>query len=592
MEKKVEKIKVDELLNLEVLQELQDGFATITGTTVLFCRRDGKVLTQPSFGNELVEMICSKTTGKKNLIKASLRAAREAQSSDETLTTVTFAGMPIFASPIIIEGQRLATLIVIANPRYCFSELPRSQITKLTSLTEEELRKALTKTPLVTAEQIRASIVLMHSLATTLAESSSREYHLRNRIRQLAFMHSIASMFAGRANLKEILNITAKRVVRFVGAKACSIRIYNPRTKELQIRAVYNLSTDYLLKGPLKLEESPIDQDALSGKPVYIRNMQSDPRVIYKKESAKEGLVSGLAIGMIYRGKAVGVIHIYTDEETEFDESEVESLKSIASQAASAVINARLFREALEAERMQRQLKTAAEVQRRMIPSTLPVIEGIEIGCIYEPTYLVGGDFYDFIELPENKLLTVIADVAGKGIPASLQMASLRSAIRVYTENWDNNLEELMKQIDQAFRRDSLVGEFATVFTGIIDPIKGELTYVNAGHNPGLLLRNGKMKKLDVTGPALALFENPEFKVKQVKLKTNDKIILYTDGAIEAMNFDQKCFGEKRFKESIKSNLTLPPQQLAESILWSIRRFTGLATQSDDISLIILEYTK
>ncbi len=584
-----EHIKVEELLNLDVLQTLQDGFAELTGMTVLICRRDGKILTHPSLGNKLSRIICKRPEGKKNLIEAALSAARVAQDNNKTITNISFAGMPLIASPIIVEGQRLATIVVASNPRYCFYETSEETVAKITGLAPEVVKDALRKTPNIAPRQMDASISLLHSIATTLAESSSREYQLRQRISELTIMHSIASLFAGRADLREILRITANQVIKLANARACSIRVYNARTKELRITAVANLSEDYLRKGPLKLKDSPIDREALSGKPVYIRNMQTDPRVVYKEQAAREGLVSGLAVGMIYRGRAVGVIHLYTDKERTFEKTEIETIKAIASQAASAVINARLFREALEAERMQRQLKMAAEVQRRMVPKEPPKFEEIEIGSIYEPTYLVGGDFYDFIELSDNRLAVAIADVAGKGVPASLQMASLRSTLRAYADR-SESLSELIQQTDVAFRRDCMLGEFATLLFGIINPNEETFTYINAGHNPAMFIRGGKIEHLQVTAPALAVFENPEFKEELVNLSAGDKIVLYTDGMIDAMNFNQETFGLERFEASIKQHIDLPPKQAVKNILWDLRRFTGLATQSDDLTLVIIAY--
>ncbi len=584
-----EQIKVDELLNLNVLQNLQDGFAELTGMTVLICRRDGKVLTNPSLGNPLAKVICKTPQGRKNLIEAALSAARVAQDNNKTITNISFAGMPLIASPIIVEGQRLATIVVASNPRYCFYQASEDAVAKITGLSPDVVKNALKNTPDIAPRQMDASIALLHSIATTLAESSSREYHLRQRISELTIMHTIASLFAGRADLREILRITANQVLKLTNAKACSIRVYNAKTKELRITAVANLSEDYLRKGPLKLKDSPIDQEALSGKPVYIRNMQTDPRVVYKEQAAREGLVSGLAVGMIYRGRAVGVIHLYTAQERTFEKTEIETIKAIASQAASAVINARLFREALEAERMQRQLKMAAEVQRRMVPKVPPKFEEISIGAIYEPTYLVGGDFYDFIELNGNRLAVAIADVAGKGVPASLQMASLRSTLRAYVDRADT-VTELIKQTDMAFRRDCMLGEFATLMFGVIDPNKDEFTYINAGHNPAMFVRGNKIRHLRVTGPALAVFENPEFEEDCIKLKAGDKIVLYTDGMVDAMNFQQETFGLERFEASIKKHINLPPEQAVKNVLWDLRRFTGLATQSDDLTLVIIAY--
>ncbi len=589
MPDKKEQIYVDDLLNIDVLQSLQDGFAELTGMTVLLCRRDGKVLTHPSIGNKLAKIICQTYEGKKNLIEAALSAARVAQDKNKTLTNISFAGMPLIASPIIVEGQRLATIVVATNPRYCFHGTPKEAVAKITGLSTDVVKDALADTPEIGHQQMDASISLLHSIATTLAESSTREYQLRQRISELTVMHSIASLFAGRADLKEILRITANQVVKLTAARACSIRVYNAKTRELRITAVANLSKDYLRKGPLKLTDSPIDMEAISGRPVYIRNMQADPRVVYKEQAAREGLVSGLAVGMIYRGRAVGVIHLYTGTERTFEKTEIETIKAIASQAASAVINARLFREALEAERMQRQLKMAAEVQRRMVPKNPPRIKGIEMGSVYEPTYLVGGDFYDFIELSDNRLALAVADVAGKGVPASLQMASLRSTLRAYADR-AHTLQELIKQTDLAFRRDCMLGEFATLLFGIIDPQREVFTYINAGHNPAILVRDGKIQHLKVTGPALAVFDNPEFKEDSINLQAGDRVILYTDGMIDAMNFQKETFGLERFEESIVKHIGQDPSQAVKNILWDLRRFTGLATQSDDITLVIIAY--
>ncbi len=582
-------IEVDELLNLELMRNLQDGFAEITGMTVLLCRRDGKVLTQPSLGNKFVRTICKSSEGRRSLIRSALEAARCVQKNGETLTAITFAGMPLFASPLVVEGERLATIVVVSNPRYCFGGVPVAKVVEMTGLDRETVIDALSGTPPIAKRQLDAAIVLLHSLATTLADLSTKEYRLRNRVSEVSTLQSVTSMFAGRANLKEILNITARQVCEFAEAKACSIRIYNHKTRELRVSAAFGLSRDYVKKGPLKLKNSPIDQEALEGKGVYVEDMQSDPRVIYKEEAKREGLVSGLAIGMIYRGRPVGVIHLYTGVRRKFDESDIESLKAIGSQAASAIINARLFREALEGERMQRQLKLASEVQRRMVPQTPPKMPRLEIGTGYEPSYLVGGDFYDFLELPGKKLAVVIADVAGKGIPASLQMASLRATIRAYIGRF-SSLTELVSITDRAFNRGSLVGEFATLLIGIIDPWEKTYSYVSAGHNPAMLVRNNQIKLLEGDGPAIAIFENPEFRERKIKIKPGDRIVFYTDGLIDAMNFDHQTFGMDRLQESTLKHSHLEPQLSADNILWDIKRFAGLYNQTDDMSLVIVAF--
>jgi phosphoserine phosphatase RsbU/P len=584
-----DQIKVEELLDLEVLQSLQDGFTSLSGLSVAICRTDGILLTRPSLGNNLCRLFHDQSESKSKCLESVIAAAKMISKLDQIQTVECFAGLTLFAAPIVVEGQRLATIVVCSNPCLSFQDRPLEEISRLTGLPAVEIKQALAESPRLAAEQLEASIMLLHSLATTLAKLSLREYQLRQRLKELTILHNLTSLLAGRADLDQILKITAEQVVKVVEGKGCSIRTYNPDTKELQIKAVANLSPEYLRKGPLKLERSPVDQAALAGEPVFMADMLTDPRVIYKKEAEQEGIRSGLAVGMIYRGQAVGVIHIYRSESRPYDRFETECLKAIASQGASAIINAQLYQEALESERMQRQLKLAAEVQGRMLPRKSPNFPNIQIGSIFEPSYQVGGDFFDFQEFPNGQLGIVIADVAGKGIPASLQMASLRATIRAYIDQ-AQDLETLVKMVDKAFHRDCLTGEFATLIMGIIDPQKGTLTYVNAGHNPALLVRNHLVEQLKVSGPALAIFDNPKFPMQTIQLEPADRIVLYTDGIIDALNFDQACFSLDRLIASINKYAELAPQKMAENILWDVRRFIGLATQADDMTLMAIKF--
>jgi len=590
MPNRVARAKVDKLLDLEVLQQLQDGFAALTGMTVILCRRDGKILTRPSLGNPLCRLIHDRRGGTdRRCIDSALETARTIAGDDLSQTAPCWAGIDQYAAPIIVEGSSLASIVVCTNPQVCFDNLIPQKIADLAGLSLEEVEEALIRTVAMDKRQLKAAIKFLHSLATTLAQLSHREYQLKHRVSELSMLHTVASMLAGRGDLNQILQITAEQVVQVTGAGACSIRIYNAESHELQIKAVASLSDEYLRKGPVKLESSPIDLAALKGEPVYIASMTKDPRVLYTKEAEQEGLASGLAVGMIHRGEAVGVIHVYTRERYKFDKFEIEALKALASQAASAIINVRLHLEAHRDEQMDRQLKLAGEVQRRMLPSSLPKVSNLDIGAIYDPSHEVGGDFYDFIELTDGRIGLAIADVEGKGVPASLQMASLRSALRAYSSN-SYNIVQIVTLTDEAFKRDTLVGEFATLFFTIIDPAAGTLEYLDAGHNPPILVRQGKPMPLQVTGPVLGIFEDPDYQARSLTLEDGDALVLYTDGVIDAMNFDQETFGMARFLTSVTKYAHMSAQQVADNILWDVRRFVGLATQSDDISLVVLKY--
>ncbi len=589
-ESQAEQVRLEDLIDLDVLQRLQDGFAAMTGMSVMLCRRDGKILTRPSFGNRICRLMFERERGKhRRCLVSAVDKARQVASNDSDHRSQCFVGVDQYAAPIVVDGHRLATIVVCGNPNSCETDPSKARMAKLAGVGRAELDRLLDHTVKMDGRQLEAAIRFLHSLATALAQSSHREYELKRRVRELGMVHAVASMFAGRADLNEILQITAAQVVALMNVRACSIRTYNNDTRELQIRAVANLSKEYLHKGPVRLELSQIDQAALKGEPVQIISMARDPRVIYKREARREGLASGLAVGMIYRGQAVGVIHVYTATRHRFDRFEIEALKAIASQAASAVINAELHMEAHRAEMMDRQMKLAGEVQRRMLPQSAPRVPNLAIGMIYEPTYEIGGDFYDFIRMADGRTAVAIADIAGKGMPASLQMASLRSALRVHCSS-GRTAREIIEETNRVFVRDTLTGEFATVFFGVIDPQTGVLEYLDAGHNPPFLVRRGRIEPLQVTGPVVGIFENAKFESRQIRLREGDALVLYTDGIIEAMNFDHEQFGLDRFRRSIRKFAKLRVQAMAENILWDVRRFVGLAPQSDDTTLVVVRY--
>ena len=319
-----------------------------------------------------------------------------------------------------------------------------------------------------------------------------------------------------------------------------------------------------------------------------ITDAPTDPRTSYPQQARKEGIVSGLVCGMIYRGKPVGVLRVYTGEPHVFSASEESLLQAVASQAAAAIVNARLFAEALEAERYERQLAYAGEVQRRMIPSAPPCCERIEIGAVYRPTFQVGGDFYDFIVLPKENLGIAIADVSGKGVPASLQMASVRSALRVNAYH-TYDIDRVLTEVNQLLCRDTTVGEIATVFYGVIAPGVGRLTYCNAGHDPPMLLRKNEVQYLEAGGMVLGVDPDATFDRGIIHLEPGDVLLLYTDGAVEAMNFADEPFGRKRLTDSFRRYADQPAQRATENILWDIRRFRGLADRMDDLTLVVLK---
>ncbi|MDY7011343.1 MAG: PP2C family protein-serine/threonine phosphatase, partial [Planctomycetota bacterium] len=293
---------------------------------------------------------------------------------------------------------------------------------------------------------------------------------------------------------------------------------------------------------------------------------------------------------MSYRERIEGIIRVYTRQPHEFDWYETSLIRGVASQAASAVVNARLYHEAVQAENIRRQLRLAGDVQKRMIPASPPDIKGLDIAAIYVPCFELAGDFYDFIRLPGGKLGVCVADVVGKGVRASLLMASTRSSLRAHASHLQD-LSEILAAVNRDLWRESEMGDFVTLLFGSLDVQAKTLDYCNAGHEPALLARDGRVRKLTGGGGGvIGMNEKMQFRQKTLSLKSGDVLIIFTDGLPEAINFRDEAFGRERVRaavlEACRQRRTA--KGIGEFVLWEMRRFAGLQTRCDDLTVVTI----
>jgi sigma-B regulation protein RsbU (phosphoserine phosphatase) len=435
------------------------------------------------------------------------------------------------------------------------------------------------------------TIRLLQLAASLIARRWNRERILRTRIAELAAMYRLTAEFTGKRDLQSVLDLVARTVVDLLGAKACSIRLLSEDGTELVIKAVATLSPEYLNKGPILLSDSKIDQQVVKeGKTVYVADERSDPRVLYSEEAAREGIVSALCAPLAYKGRCEGVIRVYMAEVHEFDWYERSLLQAIAAQAAAAIVNARLYEEAVSGAHLRKHVQMAAEVQRRMIPASAPKLPGIDIAAVYEPCFELGGDFYDFHEFAADNLGLAVCDVVGKGVRASLLMASIRASLRAHAADIFA-MSEVLKRVNRDLCADTAMSDFATLFYGVIDARNRRLTYANAGHSPPLLVRAGKSSQLTTGGGVLGI--NPDFawRHETMSLQAGDVLLIYTDGLTDATNFRDEFFGSERVEQVARTAIEqgMAAGAIARHVLWELRRFTGLQTRPDDLTLIVIK---
>jgi len=430
-----------------------------------------------------------------------------------------------------------------------------------------------------------------HSNSEVVAQLRDSNRQLRQRADELATLYRLTAEFTGQRDLQAVLDLVAQTVVNALNVKSCAIRLLNEDRSELIVKATAGLSPEYLRKGPILLAESRIDQEVLSGgQPVYIKDERTDPRVLYPAEARREGIVSALCAPLVYKGRAEGVIRIYTAAVHEFDWFEVSLLNAIAAQAAAAIVNTRLYAEAVRSANMRRALATAGEVQRRMIPAGAPKTTGLDIGLVYVPTYELSGDFYDFLELPQDNLGIVICDVSGKGVRASLLMASIRASLRAHAANI-YDLSEVLARVNRDLCGNSTSSDFATLFYGVFDANSRRFTYADAGHIPPLLFRGGQTRRLETGGGLIGIDTQMSWNHEVLTLESGDVVLAYTDGLSEAMNFDDEPFGHGRVEQAAIAAIAddRNADGIAKHVLWEMRRFAGLQTRFDDLTIVAIK---
>ena len=264
------------------------------------------------------------------------------------------------------------------------------------------------------------------------------------------------------------------------------------------------------------------------------------------------------------------------------------ALETLATEAAVAIENARLYRETLEKARIEQELNIAAEIQRQLLPEPRRLGGFFDAAGASLPCRSIGGDFFDYVDLPGGEFGFAVGDVAGKGAPAALLTAVLQGVFASQASSGSSPAIALAR-VNQALIRRSIESRFATAFYAIVAP-DGRLTYCNAGHNPPLLVSQGGVTHLDKGGLILGLFEHAVFEEETVTLQPGDLLVTFSDGITEALSATGEEYGEARLLECVQAHRDASVPDLLDHILASVRDFTAGAVQSDDVTALVVRY--
>jgi sigma-B regulation protein RsbU (phosphoserine phosphatase) len=442
-------------------------------------------------------------------------------------------------------------------------------------------------------------------LGRTAGELVRQQIDLKHRVKEVQALYRLSSLLARATDVDQVLNIALELALDVLDLDAGSVVLFEqdegPTTQtevDLVLKASRNLSHEWL-DCPLPLSKDRIfDRLALSGEVVTSRDLARDDRVFIPEMVEQEGLRGAVHAGMLFQDRAIGVVRLYKRAPREFGDAEKRLLKSVAHQAAVAVEQARLLKLQEREARVQRQVELAADVQRRMFPRRLPALPRLDIAARYQPTFVLSGDFYDFVEMGAS-LGLAIGDVVGKGLAAALMMSGVRASLRAHVQDV-YHIDEVLARVNAALARDTLDNEFVTLWYGVIDAEKLRLTYCSGGHEPPLVFRAtpgrapgmADIDELSVGGMALGIDPTQRYQRGTYDLRAGDVVLLYTDGVTDVQNFDGKKFGKNRLRAAVLGLLTREPQAAAarvvEHVFWELRQFGGIRERPDDQTVVVV----
>lgn len=411
-----------------------------------------------------------------------------------------------------------------------------------------------------------------------------------SRTELLGLISKVGVALLSASGLDETLNQVASLVFEAVPAERCVIMLRDDENEGAMKIKVARIRGKQDVIEEVRVSRTVMDEVLKNGKSVLTADAQHDPRFA-SQTIALSGIRSVLAVPLSVDERNIFGL-IYADSptyEATFSEEHLNILTTLASVASIRVENATLLEERLERERMERELELATEIQQRFQPAGPPDLAGYEFQGISFSCYEIGGDYYDFIERHDGRMLIALGDVSGKGTAAALLMSSLHAAIHAQVSA-KSSLEETVSSVNRYLAENTPANRFVTLFIAELDPATGVLKYINAGHNPPLIGRmDGTIEQLSSGGFPLGIIPNADFELGQLFLNPNESLVIYSDGVSEANNLAGDEFGLDRLADVIKKNLRASAAGLRDKVESALSLFTQTAPANDDITLVIVK---
>jgi sigma-B regulation protein RsbU (phosphoserine phosphatase) len=414
-------------------------------------------------------------------------------------------------------------------------------------------------------------------------------------IDKLRMLLDITKRISRSLDLQEILNQVMDTLDSLIPYDAagifvvdCGERAFEADTEEpcvFQAEAVRGYDISELTELHLKIGEGLIGHVALTRQPFISPDVRKEPMYINARERTRSEMVAPI----ISNDEVIGVFDLESDELNAYSEDDLEVLMLLASQVAIIIEKVMLHEQLIEKKRLEGQLEVARQVQLELLPANDPILSGFDISAYNFPTEEVSGDYYDWVRIHDDQIGIVIADVAGKGVPAALLMAFLRASLRAATHiGYAPQIS--MSKVNYLLWESIERNQFVTAFYGILDATNRTLAYANAGHNPPLLLKaDGKADFLTQGAVPLGMFRETRYHEYYLTIEPGDVLVLYTDGVTESVNAHEVEFGRERLLRSVKAARNLTAREMISAIKKDISDWTDGLGSNDDVTIFVIK---
>jgi serine phosphatase RsbU (regulator of sigma subunit) len=418
--------------------------------------------------------------------------------------------------------------------------------------------------------------------------------------RQIATLLDALRALGGSRVLDEVLTLVMDAAIDVTGAERGFVMLANARG-ELELKLAR-------MQGRMSLSGTRFDtsrkipeQVFATGREIVVKDMREDDLADAHMQTIALGIRHVLCVPLLLvryvdqpgtpvEARSIGVLYLDSREKgTILSQTARHALETLAAEAAVAIENARLFREAIEKGRIEEELRVASQIQQALLPKartrgSFYDASGTSIAC-----RAIGGDFFEYIELPDGSFGFALGDVSGKGPPAALLTAMLQG---IFSTQAFAPVEpaDMITRVNKALLRRGIESRFATIFYGVLS-VDGRLTYCNAGQNPPLLFTSSGVRKLETGGMIVGLFPHASYEQEELQLTAGDSLAVFSDGVSEALNPKGDEYGEDRIRETLAPHWLEPSDAALQTLLNSVREFAQGAPQNDDVTALVVRYT-